>query len=104
MASRNGACQPAPRLARIDENTLREERMRHLAVAALAALAVSSATHAAELRISRQPGLIFMPLTILEHDKLIEKRAAATGLGDLKVEWLAIGTGGASTDALLSGN
>jgi NitT/TauT family transport system substrate-binding protein len=79
--------------------------MGRLVSGALAALVLSwSAAYSAELRITRQPGLIFMPMTILEHDKLIEKRAAAAGLADLKVEWLQIGTGGASTDALLSGN
>ena len=57
-----------------------------------------------ELRVSRQPGLSYLPLMIMEQQKLIEKEARKRGLGDLKVSWLTFNGGGAGIDALLSGN
>ena len=57
-----------------------------------------------ELRISRQPSIVYLPIIIMEQEKLIEKRAAAAGLGDVKMNWVTFTSGGASVDALLSGN
>jgi NitT/TauT family transport system substrate-binding protein len=57
-----------------------------------------------ELRITKQPSVIYLPLVIMEENKLIEKHAKAAGLGDLKVNWITLSGGGAATDALLSGN
>jgi NitT/TauT family transport system substrate-binding protein len=70
------------------------------------AFAVSASLHAEtnELRIAKQPGLLYLPTIVMEENKLIEKHAAAMGLKDFKMSWLAFTSGGASTDALLSGN
>jgi NitT/TauT family transport system substrate-binding protein len=57
-----------------------------------------------ELRITKQPSIIYMPLVLMEQQKLVEKHAAAAGLGDLKVSWTTFSSGGAATEALLSGN
>ncbi len=57
-----------------------------------------------ELRITKQPSVIYLPLVIMEENKLVEKQAKAAGLGDLKVNWITLSGGGAATDALLSGN
>lgn len=72
----------------------------------MAAAALSIPVHAetSELRITRQPGLVYLPSIIMEQEKLIEKHAKAAGLGDLKVSWIRFNSGGAATDALLSGN
>jgi NitT/TauT family transport system substrate-binding protein len=59
---------------------------------------------AKQIRITRQPGLIYMPLIIMEQERLLEKSAAAKGLGDVEVKWLTFSSGGTSIDALLSGN
>jgi len=56
------------------------------------------------LRISKQYGINYLPLIVLEGHKLIEKNAKDTGLGDIKVEWLTFGGGSTANDALLSGN
>jgi len=57
-----------------------------------------------EIRISRQPGLSYLPLMVCEQEKFIETEARKRGLGELKVDWLTFNSGGMSVDALLSGN
>ena len=82
---------------------------RRLFVAALAsALALPVSTGAvqaevAELKVTKQPGLLFTPTLLMEHHKLVEKHAKAAGL-DVKAEWVTLLSGGAANDALLSGN
>jgi NitT/TauT family transport system substrate-binding protein len=73
-----------------------------LAFAALAAFATTSRAEQANIRIARQYGLGYLPLIVLEEQKLIEKRAAAAGLGDVKVSWVMVSGGPAASDALLS--
>ena len=66
-----------------------------------------AAAHAqakSEIRITRQPSIIYMPMHIMEAGKLIEKHAALAGVPDLKVDWITFTGGGAATDALLAGN
>lgn len=75
---------------------------------ALAALALTSATPAAkaevaEIKITKQPGLLFAPTILMEHHKLVEKHAKAAGI-DLKANWINLASGGAATDSLLSGS
>ncbi|HET6928213.1 MAG TPA: ABC transporter substrate-binding protein [Hyphomicrobiaceae bacterium] len=57
-----------------------------------------------ELKITKQPGLLFAPMLLMEHDKLVEKHAAQAGVPGLKASWLTIMSGGANNDALLSGS
>jgi NitT/TauT family transport system substrate-binding protein len=66
--------------------------------------AQAAPTEQRELRISKQYGINYLPLIVLEGHKLIEKNAKAAGLGDVKVEWLTFGGGSTANDALLSGN
>ena len=77
-----------------------------LAIAIAGALALGGAATAraevGELRMMNSYGIAFLPVLLLEHDKLIEKRAEAAGLGDLKVTWMKGGTGNNAADALLS--
>lgn len=76
-----------------------------LAGAAVGALLATPAhAEVSELRITKQPSVIYLPLVIMEENKLVEKHAKAAGLGDLKVNWITLTGGGAATDALLSGN
>jgi NitT/TauT family transport system substrate-binding protein len=74
------------------------------ALLALFAVNIAACAETGELRIAKQPGLLYLPVIIMEENKLVEKHAAAMGLKDLKVSWLAFTSGGASTDALLSSN
>ncbi|GAC1334733.1 MAG: ABC transporter substrate-binding protein [Beijerinckiaceae bacterium] len=57
-----------------------------------------------ELRIAKQPGLSYLPAVIAEKLQLVEKHARAAGLTDFKTTWTRLTNGGASNDALLSGN
>ena len=57
-----------------------------------------------ELRISRGYGIHYLPLYLMEHEKLIEKHARAAGLGELKVIWRAIDGGNVINDAMISGS
>jgi NitT/TauT family transport system substrate-binding protein len=77
-----------------------------LATCALALLATVGAARAEtnELRISKGFGIHFMPLYIMEKLKLVEKHAAAAGLGDLKVSYRVIDGGNVINDAMLAGS
>lgn len=82
--------------------------VKHRLAAALAlAGALFSAPASAEVaqvRITRQPSIVYLPLVVMEQKKLLEKHVAAAGLPDTKVEWITFTSGGASTEALLAGN
>lgn len=67
-------------------------------------LASSSFAEVKEVVISKQYGISYLPLIILEEQKLIEKHAKKQGLGDIKVNWATFGGGSVANDALLSGN
>jgi NitT/TauT family transport system substrate-binding protein len=71
---------------------------------ALAAFAGAVRAEPTEIRITKQPGLLYLPMILMENGKLIEKHAAAQGLGDVKTTWITFNSGGAATDALLAGN
>jgi NitT/TauT family transport system substrate-binding protein len=57
-----------------------------------------------ELKVAKQYGISYLPLMLMEADQLVEKRAKADGIGDLKVEWTTFGGGSAMNDAILSGS
>jgi NitT/TauT family transport system substrate-binding protein len=57
-----------------------------------------------QLRIPRGAGGVgFLPLLVMEKNKLVEKHAAAAGLPALQVQWIELGGPSAMNDALLSG-
>ena len=55
------------------------------------------------VRISRGYGIHFLPMFVMERQRLLEKHAAAAGLGELKVAWSAIDGGNQINDAMLAG-
>src|SRR6267142_6557062 len=73
---------------------------------ALACLAATSAAQAetGELRVSKGFGIHYMPLYIMEKLRLVEKHAAAAGLGDVKVSYRVIDGGNIINDAMLAGS
>lgn len=76
-------------------------------MAAAVLLAASAAVRPAgaetdTVRIARQYSLVELPLMVMEKRKLIEKRALAAGLDQVKVQWMAPGKSGA-VDTLLDG-
>ncbi len=78
---------------------------RALLVLAMLATAASGArSEPSEIRITKQPGLLYLPMILMETGKLVEKHAAAQGLGNVTASWVTFNSGGAATDALLAGN
>src|SRR3954462_7383439 len=75
------------------------------AVAMLMSLpgAPASAQQKAEITLSRQPGIFYMPSHIMEKNRLIEKHAASLGVPGVSTKWINLSGGGAQTDALLAG-
>ena len=57
-----------------------------------------------ELRITKQPGIIYLGPIVMEQQRLIEREAAKLGMPNLQVRWVTFGGGGAASDALLSGS
>src|SRR3970282_15161 len=55
-----------------------------------------------EVRVAQQYGISYLPLTVMEKDKLLEKHAKRQGLGDITVSWSKFAGGNVMNDALLS--
>lgn len=68
------------------------------------AVAGSASAEVSEVRIAKQHGIGYLPLMIMEREKLLEKQAKAAGLGEIHVKWATFGGAGAMNDALLSGS
>lgn len=88
--------------------------MRHLhrykfsaaIIAATIAFALSTATADAEartVRVAKQYGISYLPLSVMEEQKLIEKEGKKLGL-DLNTEWLRFTGGPPMNEAIVSGN
>ncbi len=78
-----------------------------LLAALAAAVGIGAASLASaevnEVKMMSQYGIGYMQLTVMKHDKLIEKHLKAEGLPDTKVTWAKLGAGAAANDALLAG-
>ena len=78
--------------------------IRSLGAAALMAASVATASaEVSTVRLAKQFGISYLPLTLMQELKLLEKRGTDQGL-DLKTEWLRFTGGSGMNDALLSGN
>ena len=73
------------------------------AVVAIAASAIANA-ETSEIKIAPSYGIAYLPLVVMEQNRLVEKHAKAAGLGDIKVTWVTISGGAGMNDALLSGS
>jgi NitT/TauT family transport system substrate-binding protein len=73
-------------------------------VAALAAviLACGAQAEVSKVRVSRQFGLPYLPMIVIEHQHLLEKNAKAAGI-DVETEWSQRAGPAADLDALLAG-
>ena len=61
------------------------------------------AEEAARVRIARQYGLPYLPMMVMEQQRLIEKHGAAQGLPRVRAEWTTLGGTSALADGLLRG-
>ncbi|GAB7524758.1 ABC transporter substrate-binding protein [Paraburkholderia sp. 2C] len=73
-------------------------------LSALAALLVCTVARAdmTEIKIARQYGVSYLPLMLMQDQKLLEKHAAQLGIANLKVSWVEFAGGNVMNDALLS--
>ncbi len=73
-------------------------------IAALLCLAGGSAqAQSVTVRLARQFGISYLPLTIMEQKQLLEAHGKALGL-DIKTEWLQFTSGTPMNEAMISGN
>jgi len=78
--------------------------LRRIALLTVLALAGISSAGAVDVRVARQYGIAYIPLMIMQDQKLIEKHAERMGITDVKVTWQQFTGGAVMNDALLSGN
>jgi NitT/TauT family transport system substrate-binding protein len=57
----------------------------------------------AEINVAQQYGVSFLPLMVMERDKLVEKHAKAAGLSDVKVNWVKVAGPSVMNDGVISG-
>src|SRR3984893_14266055 len=57
----------------------------------------------AEINVAQQYGVSFLPLMVMERDKLVEKYAKAAGLSDVKVNWVKVAGPSVMNDGVISG-
>lgn len=65
--------------------------------------AQAPAKEVTEINLSQQFGAIFLPLMVMEKDKLIEKQVAARGLGEVKVNWAKVAGPSVMVEMIISG-
>jgi NitT/TauT family transport system substrate-binding protein len=75
--------------------------LRVALVAAVAVLAPPLHAELAEIKVAQQYGISYLPLMLMEEQKLIEKHAKAAGV-EVKVGWAKFAGGNVMNDALLS--
>src|SRR3954462_4301048 len=74
-----------------------------LALSAALWLAGPAAAAANTLRIAKQFGIGYLPLTIMEEKKLLEEHGRKLGL-DIKTEWVQFTGGTPMNEAIISGS
>ena len=104
---RRGAAQPTPETG---GGIFHRHRIVRGSVALIAALLTGAcgggndSSEITEIRIPRGAGGVgFLPLLVMEKNKLVEKHTAEAGIANLQVRWIELGGPSAMNDALLSG-
>ena len=79
-------------------------RRRALTLGALASpmLGRPALAETSTVRIAKQYGVPYLPIMVMEHERLVEKHAGLAGLPGLKPEWTTLGGTGAIADAVLA--
>ncbi|KGM32934.1 ABC transporter substrate-binding protein [Inquilinus limosus] len=82
--------------------------MKNLAAAAIATaiglgLAGAARAEVSEIRVSKGYGILYLPLIVMQDQKLFEKQAKAAGLGDVSVKWVMLDGGNVINDAMMAG-
>ena len=74
-----------------------------LAAAAFVFAAGPASAQTKTVRLAKQFGISYLPLTIIEEKKLLEEHGKKLGL-DLKTEWVTFVSGAPMNEAIISGN
>lgn len=74
-----------------------------LAAAAVALPAPGTQAQTKTVRLAKQFGISYLPLTIMEQKHLLEEQGKKLGL-DLKTEWVVFTSGAPMNEAIISGN
>src|SRR5450755_4088840 len=74
-----------------------------LCALSLAAIVLPARAELSEVTVAQQYGVAFLPLMLMERDKLVEKHARAEGLGDVKVGWIKVAGPSVMNDGVISG-
>ena len=77
--------------------------LRVTLAAVLAIVPFAVRAEMSEINVAQQYGIGYLPLMVMEEQKLIEKYAKAAGL-DVKVNWAKFAGGNVMNDALISGS
>src|SRR5258708_4354649 len=77
--------------------------IRIVATVVLTALALPAAAESNEINVAQQYGVSFLPLMVMEREKLVEKHAKAEGLGEVKVNWVKVAGPSVMNDGVISG-
>ena len=67
------------------------------------AFAQTAGKEIGEINLAQQFGAIFLPLMVMENQKLIEKQTAAAGLGEVKVNWAKVAGPSVMVEMIISG-
>jgi NitT/TauT family transport system substrate-binding protein len=95
---------PSTSIAKATSRILSSLSVPILALAIAFSVPAGASAEVNQLRISRGFGVNFLPLYVMEVKGLLQKRAAADGLGDVKVEFMLIDGGNNINDAILAGS
>ena len=90
---RGGSRQPSP-------------RRRALVAAGLGALLSPALALGSvrPVRISKGYGLLYLPLLVMERQRLFERHAAQLGMRELRVDWVLLDGGNSIDDAMMAGS
>ena len=75
-----------------------------LLAAVIALTSTAARAEVSELKVAQQYGVSYLPLLVMQDQKLIEKHAKEAGVKDLKVSWAKFAGGNVMNDGLLSGS
>jgi NitT/TauT family transport system substrate-binding protein len=80
-------------------------KRRDLGLSLLASPFISQRVRAEDtiVRISKQYGLGYMSMMVMEHEHLVERHTAKAGIQAVRTEWSVLGGPGPQIDALLAG-
>ena len=69
----------------------------------LALIVIPARAEQSEVTVAQQYGVAFLPLMMMERDKLLEKHARAAGLGEVSATWVKVAGPSVMNDGVVSG-